>query len=58
MKTAFSLESAPRLYIEDPGPADIIIKKALKMAVEDDSEEIGRKELRSEKKTLCLLQLQ
>jgi hypothetical protein len=57
-ETVFSIGSAPRLYNEDPGPAKSELRESLEMAVEDDLEEIARKELGCAKKTSCVLQLQ
>jgi hypothetical protein len=36
METVFSVGSAPRLYNEDPTPAEIELRQSLEAAVEDD----------------------
>jgi hypothetical protein len=36
METVFSLGSAPRLYNENPRPAEIEMRESLEAAVEDD----------------------
>jgi hypothetical protein len=36
METVFSVGSNPRLYNEDPWPAEIELRKSLETAVEDD----------------------
>jgi hypothetical protein len=36
METVFSLASYPRLYNEDPRPAELEFRESLEMAVEDD----------------------
>jgi hypothetical protein len=36
METVFSVGSYPRLYNEDPRPAEIELTKFLEMTVEDD----------------------
>jgi hypothetical protein len=47
----FSVGSAPRLYNEDPRPAEIELRESPEIAVEDDSEEIARKKLACDLKT-------
>jgi hypothetical protein len=37
--------SAPRLYNEDPRPAEIELRETVDKAAEDDSERVARKEL-------------
>jgi hypothetical protein len=46
METVFSVRSAPRLYNEVSRPAEIELWVSLEMAIEDDREEIGKKEIR------------
>jgi hypothetical protein len=36
METVFSVRSDPRLYKEDPRPAELELRVSLEMAVEDD----------------------
>jgi hypothetical protein len=36
METVFSVGSTPRLYNEDPKPAEIELRESLETAVEDD----------------------
>jgi hypothetical protein len=36
METVFSVGSAPRLYNEDPRPAELELRESLEIAVEDD----------------------
>jgi hypothetical protein len=57
METVFSSGSDPRLSTEDPRPAEIELRESLQMAVNDDWEELARKELGCEKETSCVLQL-
>jgi hypothetical protein len=38
--------------------AEIELRESLEVAIEDDCEEMARKELGCEKKTSCMLQLQ
>jgi hypothetical protein len=56
MEKAFSVGSAPRLYNDDPRPAEIYLKERLEMVVEllgrDDKNELGCA------KTSCVLELQ
>jgi hypothetical protein len=47
--------SAPRLYNEDLTQLEWELGRVLVMAVEDDWEEIARKELDWKKKTPCLM---
>jgi hypothetical protein len=47
----FSVGSDPRLYNEESRPAEKELRESLEMAVEDDSEEMARKELGCGKKT-------
>jgi hypothetical protein len=49
METVFSVGCDPKLYNEDPRPAEIELRESLEMA---------RKELGCEKKTSSVLQLQ
>jgi hypothetical protein len=51
----FSVGSAPRLFNEDPRQGEIELRETLGMAVEDDREEMARKELRYANKTSCML---
>jgi hypothetical protein len=44
-----SVGSAPRLYNEDPRSAEIELREFLEIPVEDDREEMARKELDREK---------
>jgi hypothetical protein len=44
MQTVFSVGSSPRLYDEDPKPAEIKLRKSLETAVEDDWEEVAKQE--------------
>jgi hypothetical protein len=56
METVFSFGSAQRIYNEDSRPAERReLRESLEMAVEDDCEEMTRKELVYEKKTSCVL---
>jgi hypothetical protein len=54
----FSVGSAPRLYNEDPRPAEEQLRESLETAVEDVGEQMARKVLGCEKKTSCAVQLQ
>jgi hypothetical protein len=60
METVFSIGSALRRYNEDPWPAksELTMRESPEMAVEDDLEEMARKEFDCAKKTSCVLQLQ
>jgi hypothetical protein len=50
----FSVEAAPVLC-KDPRPAELELRESLEVAVEDDSEEMAREEIGSEKKTSYVL---
>jgi hypothetical protein len=58
VETVFSVGSALKLYNEDPRPAELELRESPEMAVEDDLEEIARKQLGCAKKTLYVLRLQ
>jgi hypothetical protein len=58
MKTVFSVEFSLRLYNEDSMPAEIELMESLEIAIVDDWEELAKKELGSEEKTSCVIQLQ
>jgi hypothetical protein len=58
METVFSVGSAPKLYNEDPRPAQIELMEPFEVAVEDGWEETVRKELGCARETSCVLQLQ
>jgi hypothetical protein len=51
----FSVGSVPRLHNEYPSSAEIQVRESLEVAVEDDREEMARKELSRDKKTSCVL---
>jgi hypothetical protein len=42
----FSVGSTPRLHNEDSRPAEIKLRESLETAVEDDSEQMGKKGIR------------
>jgi hypothetical protein len=54
----FSVGSIPKLYNEDPRLAEIELRESLESAVENDGEEMARKELGCTKKPSCVPQLQ
>jgi hypothetical protein len=57
METMFSVGSAPRLYNEDPRPAEEYLRKPLETAVEDGNELVELQVCGCEKKTSRVLQL-
>jgi hypothetical protein len=58
MKTVFSVGSDMWLYNENPRPADIELRESPETAVEDECEEMARKELGCGKEASCVLQFQ